>query len=183
MNQTVRHIRLLKSLVHRITHPRISNSFAHSPNTQGPAKKPGTFPSDCDVKGIGGSTILHNESQPAIDHISRLGISDTNDQSLAQRPRGAVNRVQRNGGIFRIEQRVELGAACMEFFAGGCFVFFFSRMASESCHEITRLTGTASTSSRMPSSSRKLSKVETVCLALFFFFPLISTLLDSYYSP
>ena len=49
-------------------------------------------------------------------------------------------------------------------FARACFVFFFFRMASASCHEITRLTATASTSSRMPSSSRKLSKVEPVAL-------------------
>src|SRR5260370_36465895 len=49
-------------------------------------------------------------------------------------------------------------------------VFCCSRMACSSCRASTRLMATASTSSRMPSASRKLSKVEPLWSIFFRFF-------------
>jgi hypothetical protein len=51
-----------------------------------------------------------------------------------------------------------------------CFVFCCSFMACSSCHASTRLIATASTSSRIPSSSRKLSTVEPLWFVLLRFF-------------
>jgi hypothetical protein len=54
-----------------------------------------------------------------------------------------------------------------------CFVFCCFRIACASCQARTRLMATASTSSRIPSSSRKLSKVDPLWstrLRLFFAF-------------
>lgn len=61
-------------------------------------------------------------------------------------------------------------------FAIACFVFCCSCMACSSCHASTRLIATASTSSRIPSSSRKLSKVDPLRSIFFrsFFFMLIA---------
>ena len=47
-----------------------------------------------------------------------------------------------------------------------CFVFRCACMACSSCHASTRLMATASTSSRIPSSSRKLSNVEPLWFVL-----------------
>jgi hypothetical protein len=51
-----------------------------------------------------------------------------------------------------------------------CLVFCCFRMACESCQASTRLMATASTSSRIPSASRKLSKVEPLWPVLLRFF-------------
>ena len=40
---------------------------------------------------------------------TRLGVSNPNDQSLAECPGSAGNRIQRNSNILRIEQTVKLG--------------------------------------------------------------------------
>src|SRR5260370_39286549 len=53
-------------------------------------------------------------------------------------------------------------------------VFCCCRMACSSCHARTRLIATASTSSRMPSASRKLSKVDPLWSIFFFFLAFIA---------
>jgi hypothetical protein len=49
------------------------------------------------------------------------------------------------------------------------------RVASASCHEITRLIATTPTSFQIPSSSRKLSKADPACWTLLHFFTFIAT--------
>jgi len=54
---------------------------------------------------------------------TRLGVSNPNDQSLAQCPGSAGDRIQRNSNILRIEQTVKLGTTRIKFFCEGLFCF------------------------------------------------------------
>src|SRR6266478_2059555 len=59
-------------------------------------------------------------------HLStRLGVSNPNNQPLAQGPSSASNRVQRNGDILRIKQTVKLRTARVKFLCKGLFGFLF----------------------------------------------------------